>query len=249
MKFDRTLIAVLLIWILAFAPSACGITISVGGDAGGFTENINVGDKDVVYSSTMIAANSLSHSIKGSGSLKESHWVSNSAGASAGVGVEIRKAKSYSYDYYLTPGPGFFWPASRYPVVSAGETLDVTNAYYINAYANSFNAKGESAGVSTVLVDPGRKASLAGYSNTAAVTPDKVVAIQNAVSASAPGGSIQTKADSQLRVACHNCCKFAVAPCPDYTHSSKDKYLLPVIQSSLISIIISREEITCCYLS
>ena len=39
-------------------------------------------------------------------------------------------------------------------------------------------------------------------------------------------------------VACHNCCKFVVALYPDSTHSSKDKYLLPVIQSSLISIMI-----------
>ena len=37
-------------------------------------------------------------------------------------------------------------------------------------------------------------------------------------------------------VACRVCCKFAVALYPDSTHSSKDKYLLPVIQSSLISI-------------
>lgn len=37
-------------------------------------------------------------------------------------------------------------------------------------------------------------------------------------------------------VACHLCCKFAMALYPDLPHSSKDKYLLPVIQSSLISI-------------
>ena len=77
MKIDRTLIGALLIGILVLSPSAYGITISVGGDAGGFTENINAGDKDAVYSSTVIAANSLSHSIEGSGNLKESHWVSN----------------------------------------------------------------------------------------------------------------------------------------------------------------------------
>ena len=41
---------------------------------------------------------------------------------------------------------------------------------------------------------------------------------------------------SFLAVACRDCCKFAVALYPDSTHSSKDKYLLPVIQSSLISI-------------
>ena len=39
-----------------------------------------------------------------------------------------------------------------------------------------------------------------------------------------------------VSVACRDCCKFAVALYPDSTHSSKDKYLLPVIQSSLISI-------------
>ena len=42
----------------------------------------------------------------------------------------------------------------------------------------------------------------------------------------------------QIPVACYSCCKFAVALYPDSIHSSKDKYLLPVTQSSLISIII-----------
>jgi hypothetical protein len=39
-----------------------------------------------------------------------------------------------------------------------------------------------------------------------------------------------------MEVVCLVCCKFAVALYPDSTHSSKDKYLLPVIQSSLMSI-------------
>ena len=73
-------------------------------DAGGFTENINAGDKDAVFSSTVIAANSLSHSIEGSGNLKKSHWVSNTAGAKAEVGVDIRRAEWYSYSYDLLPG-------------------------------------------------------------------------------------------------------------------------------------------------
>ena len=38
-------------------------------------------------------------------------------------------------------------------------------------------------------------------------------------------------------VACNNCCKFAVALYPDSAQSSKDKCLLPVIQSSLIFIV------------
>ena len=41
-----------------------------------------------------------------------------------------------------------------------------------------------------------------------------------------------------VQVACIVCCKIAVALYPDSIHSSKDKYLLPVIQSSLISIMI-----------
>ena len=39
-----------------------------------------------------------------------------------------------------------------------------------------------------------------------------------------------------LTVACQNCCKFVLALYPDLTHSSKDKYLLPVIHSSLMFI-------------
>ncbi len=198
MKFSKTLIMALLVGILALAPSACGITISVSGDAGGFTENIHAGDRDSVYGSAMIGSGSFSNSIRGSGNLKESHWVSNSAGASAGVGVDIRKAESYNYGYTLTPGIGSSWRASKYPMVSASETLDVVNANYINAYANSFNAKGESAGVSTVLVDPGKKASLTGYSNSATASAQMVSASQSAESATAPSGLIQTEAASQL---------------------------------------------------
>jgi hypothetical protein len=198
MKFSKTLIGALLVGILALAPSAYGISISVYGDTGGFTENIHAGDRDSVYGSAMIGPGSFSNSIRGSGNLKECHWVSNSAGSSAGVGVDIRKAESYDYSYTLTPGIGSFWKASKYPVISAGETLDVVNANYINAYANSYNAKGEYAGVSTVLVDPGNKASLTGYSNSAIASAQMVSASQSAESASAPNGLIQTDAGSQL---------------------------------------------------
>ncbi len=198
MKFGKTLIGALLVGILVLAPSAYGISISVYGDTGGFTENIHAGARDSVYGSAAIGPGSFSNSIRGSGNLKESHWVSNSAGSSAGVGVDIRKAESYDYGYTLTPGIGSSWKASKYPVVSAGETLDVLNANYINAYANSCNAKGEAAGVSTVLVDPGNKASLTGYSNSATASAQMVSASQNAESASAPNGQIQTDAGSQL---------------------------------------------------
>ena len=111
------------------SPSAYGISISVGSDAGGFTENINAGDKDAVYSSTVIAANSLSHSIKGSGSLKESHSVSNTAGANAGVGVDIRQAEWYSYSYDLWPGIGLLLARIQICLRSQPvSNLDVLNA-------------------------------------------------------------------------------------------------------------------------
>ena len=198
MKLSKMLIAALLAGIIALAPSACGISISFSSDTGGFTEDIHAGDRDSVYGSAMIGSGGLSNSIRGSGNLKESHWVSNSAGASAGVGVDIRRAESYNYGYTLTPGTGSYWRASRYPVVSASETLDVVNANYINAYANSFNAKGESAGVSTVLDSPVKRASLTGYSNSATASAEMVSASQSAEGASAPNGLIQTRAASQL---------------------------------------------------
>lgn len=198
MKSRRALIEALLIGILVLVSTAYSISISVSNGFGGFTENINAGERDSVHDSMVIGKDSLSNSIQGSGDLKVNHWVSNSAGASARTGVDIREAESYSYDYYLTPGPGFFWPASKYPEVSAAETVDAVNAYYINAYANAINAKGDSAGVSTILFDPEKEASLIGYTNLATSSTEKVSASQNGISASAPEGSIQTKSISQL---------------------------------------------------
>jgi hypothetical protein len=191
MIINRALIGALLIGILAFAPSACGITISVGSNAGGFSESINADEKDAVYSSTVIAANSLSHSIEGSGSLKESHSVSNTAGANAGVGVDIRQAEWYSYSYNLWPGHGSSWPASKFAQVAASEQLDVFNAKYIQAYANAHNSKGYTAGVSTVVSDPGREASLTGYRNLAMASKNEAFASQTADGAFSPHGFIQ----------------------------------------------------------
>ena len=190
MKIDRMLFIALLAG-LVLSPSAYGITISVGSNAGGFTENINAGDKDAVYSSTVIAANSLSHSIKGSGNLLESHSVSNTAGANAEVGVDIRRAEWYSYSYDLWPGQGSSWSASKFAQVAASEQLDVFNAKYIQAYANAFNAKGYSAGVSTVVSDPGKEASLTGYRNLAMASKNEAFASQTAESAFSLEGFFQ----------------------------------------------------------
>jgi hypothetical protein len=49
-------------------------------------------------------------------------------------------------------------------------------------------------------------------------------------------GELLIDAFCLTRVACQNCCKFALALYPDLTQSSKDKYLLPVIHSSLMFI-------------
>lgn len=186
MKFDRTLIGPLLLGMLALASSAYGISISVSNNAGGFTENINAGDGESVFGSTIIGSDRLSNSIEGSGSLKESHSVSNKAGANAGVGVDIRNAERYSYDYYLSPNK-----ASKSAPVMAGEELDVLNAEYIEANAHAFNAKGYTTDISTVIHDPGNQASLIGYRNIAMASKDEAMASQTAESAFAPDGSIQ----------------------------------------------------------
>jgi hypothetical protein len=192
MRIDRKLVGALLIGILVLSSSAHSITISVGSNAGGLTENINAGDKDAVYSSTVIAASSLSHSIEGSGSLKDSHSVSNTAGANAGVGVDICQAEWYSYSYDLWPGQVSSWPASKFAQVAASEQLDVLNAKYIQAYANAHNSKGYTAGVSTVVSDPGNEASLTGYRNLAMASKNEAFASQTAKRAFSLDGFVQT---------------------------------------------------------
>lgn len=194
MKNDCMVIVIILTGLFVLSSSAFAVSLSISSDAGGFTEEINVGKDDSVNGYTLIAPEGISNSIEGSGSLKERHRVSNTAGAFASVGVDVREAESYSYSYSLTPGRGYFWPAKKYPEVSAGESLDVVNADYIKAYASAHNARGMFAEVSTVLSDPEGKACLAGYSNSATASSQDVSAIQSAESASAPEGLIQTKA-------------------------------------------------------
>lgn len=191
MKVKRTIIgavigAVLLL-ILALAPSASGISVSVSNDVGGFTEVINAKDDDTVSGTIEIGPNSLTNSIEGMGDLKEDHWVSNPEGDNAGVGVDIRGAEYYNYNYYIMESPF---------EVEAGEKMKVDNAYYINAWARSFNARGNNAGVSTVLFDFRNKASLSDYSNQATASKEKVSASQRAQSASLDYGAILTEAES-----------------------------------------------------
>ena len=158
MKPDRRLIAIFLLAAICLLPAVGGIKVSVSSNAGSISEEISASDKDAVRSGTVIGADSLSHFIEGSGSLKDSHSVSNKAGANAGVSVDIHNAEWYSYDYYLSPDK-----ASKSAPVMAGEELDVLNAKYIQACAKASNANGYTADVSTVINDPGNQASLIGY--------------------------------------------------------------------------------------
>ena len=198
MKQDRMLIAIFMAGILAWTSSVFAVSISVSGDAGGFTEEINAGKEDFVSGYAAIAADGLSNYIEGGGNLRERHQVANTRGSSASAGADVRNAQSYSYGYYLSPGHGSFWPANIYPEVVAGETLSVANADYIKAYATAHNAQGMSASVSTVLSDPNGEASLSGYSNSATASAQEVRAIQGAEGAWAPQGYIQTEAQSGL---------------------------------------------------
>lgn len=169
----------LLLGILVLAPSAESISISVSSNTGGFTENIDAGE-DTVWGSAVIAADGISNSIKGSGSLKAIHWGSDVYGNSAGAGVEIRKAELYSYNSLLMSPEGFFGATSIYPGVSASETLNVINADYINAYANALNIQGKAAPpVSIVVFDQGRNVNLTGYCNSATSLAEKVTSFQN----------------------------------------------------------------------
>ncbi len=175
--------------MLALAPSSSGISVSVSNDVGGFTENINADDGDSVYGSAVIGSDSLSNSIEGNGDFSEDHWISNTGGDKAGVGVDIRNAQSYYYSWMLggSINPNKVW---------AGEDVVVINASYISAYANSSNARGNNAGVSTVLFDYGNRASLDGYSNLATASANDASASQSATMAYAPYGSILTEAEA-----------------------------------------------------
>ncbi|MGB4679759.1 MAG: hypothetical protein WBI23_06150, partial [Methanothrix sp.] len=183
---------------IILASTANCISISVSSDGGGFTEVIDAGYDDRVFGRTVIGSNRLSNIIEGGGSLKETHSVSNRAGATAEVGVNISQAEWFSYSYNLWPGEGSSWKASQYPHVAASEALEVSNANYIRAYADAFNSNGYSASVSIELSDPAKKASLAEYRNLAMASKDEVFASQTADSVFSLDGEIQFDAQAGL---------------------------------------------------
>ncbi len=177
MAFDRKLIAILfMVAVALLLPLACGLKVSVSSNAGIVSEEIKGSDDDAVFGRTMIGGESLSHAIKGSGSLKASHRSAKSAGAYTEVGADIKEAERYYYSYGLAREAGLFWPDSRYPEIQAQQTLDVINAASIEAFANAFNAKGDMDSRNKKVFDPDEKSTLTGYDNEAKVSGDKMTA-------------------------------------------------------------------------
>jgi len=107
-RFPRLSKAILLAGMVLSTGQVCGFSISVSGDAGGFSEEIGAGINDYVNGYAAVWPGCLSNYIEGSGSLRESHRTANTAGSTAAVGVEIRDADSYVYSYHLSLGPVSF---------------------------------------------------------------------------------------------------------------------------------------------
>lgn len=196
MTIKRMLFRALLAVILALCPSAHCISLSVSNDAGGFSEVIEADYNDRVVGKTVIGSDRLSNYLEGSGGLKESHSISNAAGATAEVGVNISQAEWYSYSYNLWPKEGSSKKASTNAQVAASEWLDVSNASYIQAYADAFNSKGYRTGVSTLISDPANMASLAGYRNLAMASKNEALASQTVDGAFTLEGYIQADASA-----------------------------------------------------
>lgn len=167
MKFKKELAIAIFALISAQMFPTDGISISVGGDAGGFNEDIQANVNDQFHGSTILTADSLSDTIAGSGSIKKRFFSNPSSIGSAEVGFDIKNAKSYSYDYYVDPD---------YPAVS--DNLDVSNADKITAYASAHSSRGNSASASTTVTGTRNGASLHGYSSSANVWQDLNVPVK-----------------------------------------------------------------------
>jgi hypothetical protein len=172
-----------LVTVVTLISSAYGVTLSVNSDKGSFTEQVSGESSDRFTGNTLITDSALINSAKGSGNLKENHWVSNKDGAFAEVGVDIKKAKEYQYLFAISPGKGAGWSSHS---VQAEEALNVYNAESAMVYANARNAKVDDVGVSTEVA----KGSIVDYQNKAWASSDAVGASQMFQSAS--GSKIKT---------------------------------------------------------
>ncbi len=183
----RKIILVLVLLIIGVSCACGAVTVTTscgnGGNVVGASTTFNAPIDAAIRNTgvlSFVGNVGLSNTMSGSGDLTDRRWVSNTAGSYAEEGVTIKNAESYAYTYTLSPEGGAGWSASQYPTVSAGESLDVTNAKLINAYALSRNAKGYNAYVSTKVSDAKNKASLLGYSNNAQANENGVTATQQA---------------------------------------------------------------------
>ena len=92
LALDGRWVAIIFVLVSAFSlPLACSLKISVSGNAGTVFEEIKGADGDAVFGRTVIGGESLSHAIKGGGSLKANHMSAKSAGAYTELGVDINE--------------------------------------------------------------------------------------------------------------------------------------------------------------
>ena len=179
LQFCGRVIIAILIMSLVFISGAYGIAIGGGVLAEGTSSGIlNAG------------ANEATATGSGIGDFSGNWWVENSAGMYARVGLDICNSDSYSYDYTLNPGEGDGWPAASYPEVSASETIDVTNANYIKAYAAARSANKFDAITSIEMIDLGKSASLVGYANEAVANANGISVTQSSDASYSYSGSI-----------------------------------------------------------
>ena len=137
---EKRLIAIFSLAAVVLLPSAFGIEVSVSSDVGGLTEQIGADDNQAVKGKTVIGMDGLSHSISGSGNLREITVASNSAGTYAEVGGYAQSHVVFLWLCTLA-GKWISLAGVQIPFCEASETLDVLNAQYIKAYATAHNAK------------------------------------------------------------------------------------------------------------
>jgi hypothetical protein len=183
MKLKKEISIAVFILIFAQMFPTYGISISVSGNAGGFSEVIQANVDDQFTGSTILTSDSLSDTTAGSGSIKKHFFSNPSSIGSAEVGFDIKNAKSYSYDHYADPD--YF---------AVGDNLDVSNADKITAYASAHNSRGDSVSASTTVSGTRNGASLHGYSSSAIVwqTSSNIHAKAKQGFESASGDVIQT---------------------------------------------------------
>ncbi len=175
----RYLILILLITFSCIQGSNAvqvSTSYSSGGCSGGSLIDLSVPEDGTLTGSAIFGgSDGMEQSIRGTGSIKESHFVQNADGARAEISVNIVNSDYYDYRYKLHPGEGGGW-LSKY--VSAGEALTVSNASSISALAVATNSAGNRAGVLFQTSDDFGKTYAKNYSNYAEASKESAIASQ-----------------------------------------------------------------------